>query len=407
MIAAGLPVGYGGRLNRARTGAKPPARTPMTATRVKVPLLDLKAQYAPIRDDVHAAVNEVLDSMAFIGGPFVQKFEGELAAYVGADHAVGVSSGTDALLVAMMALGVGPGTEVITSPYTFFATAGCIDRLGAQCVFVDIDPFTYNIDVTEIEAAITEKTKAIVPVHLFGQTADMAPIRAVAAKHDLPIVEDAAQAIGAKDSDGVMAGALGTVGCFSFYPSKNLGAAGDGGIITTNDGELAHKMSIMRNHGMEPAYHHDIMGGNFRLDGIQGAVLSVKLPHLDGWAAGRRANADHYRELFAAKGLSEVVALPAVREGVHHIYNQFTIRVASDTRDELLQHMRDNDVGCGIYYPSGCHTQPCLAHLGYKVGDFPKSEAAALETIAIPVFPELTDEQKVCVVDVIGEFFGA
>jgi dTDP-4-amino-4,6-dideoxygalactose transaminase len=379
----------------------------MTATKVKVPLLDLKAQYAPIRDAVHAAVDDVLDSMAFIGGPFVKKFEGELAAYVGAEHAVGVSSGTDALLVAMMALGIGPGDEVITSPYTFFATAGCIDRLGARCVFVDIDPATYNIDPAGIEAAITDKTAAILPVHLFGQTAEMVAIRAIAAKHNLPVIEDAAQAIGAKDNDGAMAGTLGNVACFSFYPSKNLGAAGDGGIVTTNDDALAHRMSIMRNHGMEPAYHHEIMGGNFRLDGIQGAVLSVKLPHLDGWAAARRANAVLYEGLFAARGLGELVSLPAVREGVHHIYNQFTIRVAADKRDGLLKHMRDNDIGCAIYYPSGCHTQPCLAHHGYSAGDFPHCEAASLETLAIPIYSELTDDLQNGVVDVIGEFFGA
>jgi len=363
----------------------------MTATRVKVPLLDLKAQYAPIRDAVHSAVDERLDSMAFIGGPYVKKFEGELAAYVGADHAVGVSS----------------GTEVITTPYTFFATAGCVERLGGRCVFVDIDPATYNINPAGIEAAITGKTAAIVPVHLFGQTAEMVAIRAIAEKHKLPVIEDAAQAIGAKDCDGAMAGSLGTVACFSFYPSKNLGAAGDGGIVTTSDGDLAHRMSIMRNHGMEPAYHHEIMGGNFRLDGIQSAVLSVKLPHLDGWAAARRSNAALYEELFSVRGLGDVVALPAVREGVHHIYNQYTIRVAADKRDGLMKYLRDNDIGCAIYYPSGCHTQPCLSHHGYKAGDFPNTEAAALETLAIPIYSELTDDLQRGVVDVIGEFFGA
>lgn len=379
----------------------------MTATRVQVPLLDLKAQYAPIRDQIHAAVAEVLDSMAFISGPYVQTFEKELAAYVGTKHAIGVSSGTDALLVAMMALGVGPGTEVITSPYTFFATVGCVERLGGRCVFVDIDPATYNIDAACIEDEITENTVAIVPVHLFGQTADMTAICDVARRHGLPVIEDAAQAIGAREPDGSMAGSLGRVGCFSFYPSKNLGAAGDGGIITTNDDELAHRMAIMRNHGMEPAYEHHLMGGNFRLDGIQGAVLSVKLPYLDGWADARRANACQYHELFAAKGLGEVVGLPAVRDGVHHIYNQFTIRVAADKRDDLLAHLRANGIGCAIYYPSGAHQQPCLAELGYRTGDFPLTEAAALETLAIPVFPELTDEQKHAVVDTIGEFFGA
>lgn len=379
----------------------------MTVTRVKVPLLDLKAQYEPIRDEVHRAVAEVLDSMAFIGGPYVQKLEGELSSYVGAKHGIGVSSGTDALLVAMMALGIGPGDEVITSPYTFFATAGCVDRLGATLKFVDIDPATYNIDPSRIEAAITPKTKAIVPVHLFGQCADMAAINEIACRHEISVIEDAAQAIGARDSDGRFAGNLGRVACFSFYPSKNLGAAGDGGMITTNDADLAHTMSIMRNHGMEPAYHHEIMGGNFRLDGIQGAVLSVKLPHLDAWAEGRRKNAALYREMFADRGLTEHVELPVEREGVHHIYNQFVVRVATEKRDPLLAHLRAHDVGCAVYYPSGCHTQPCLAHQGYKAGDFPLSEAAALSTLSLPIFGELSDEQRDTVVDVVAEFFGA
>jgi len=379
----------------------------MTVTRVKVPLLDLKAQYEPIRDDVHRAVAEVLDSMAFIGGPYVQKLEGELASYVGAKHAVGVSSGTDALLVAMMALGIGPGDEVITSPYTFFATAGCVDRLGAMLKFVDIDPATYNIDPALIEAAITPKTKAIVPVHLFGQCADMAAINEIACRNNLPVIEDAAQAIGARDADGRFAGNLGLIACFSFYPSKNLGAAGDGGMITTNDPELAHTMAIMRNHGMEPAYHHAIMGGNFRLDGIQGAVLSVKLPHLDAWAEGRRKNAALYREMFGDRGLLEQLELPYERPGVHHIYNQYVVRVATEKRDPLLAHLRAHDVGCAVYYPSGCHTQPCLAHQGYKQGDFPLSEAAALSTLSLPIFGELSDEQRDTVVDVVAEFFGA
>lgn len=379
----------------------------MTVTRVKVPLLDLKAQYAPIRDDVHKAVAEVLDSMAFIGGPYVQKLESELSGYVGAKHGIGVSSGTDALLVAMMALGIGPGDEVITSPYTFFATAGCVDRLGATLKFVDIDPATFNIDPALIEAAITPKTKAIVPVHLFGQCAEMAAINEIACKHELSVIEDAAQAIGARDADGRFAGNLGRIACFSFYPSKNLGAAGDGGMVTTNDDELAHTMSIMRNHGMEPAYHHEIMGGNFRLDGIQGAVLSVKLPHLDAWAEGRRKNAALYQEMFEARGLLEHLELPFVRPGVHHIYNQYVVRVATEKRDPLLAHLRANDVGCAVYYPSGCHTQPCLAHQGYKAGDFPISEAAALSTLSLPIFGELSDEQRDTVVDVVAEFFEA
>ncbi len=379
----------------------------MTATRLKVPLLDLHAQYAPLRDEIRAAVDDVFDKLAFVGGPYVQTLEKELAAYTGAAHGVGVSSGTDALLVAMTALGVGPGDEVITSPYTFFATVGCIARLGARCVFVDIDPKTYNIDATKLEAAITDKTKALVPVHLFGQCADMAAVNAVASKHGLPVIEDAAQAIGAKDADGRMAGSLGTIGCFSFYPSKNLGAAGDGGMITTSDDDLAHIMAIMRNHGMEPAYHHEMLGGNFRLDGIQAAVLSIKLKHLDAWADARRENACHYARLFEERGLTERVGLPYVRPDVHHIYNQYTIRVAADERDRLLDHLRAHDVGCAIYYPSGCHMQPALSSHGFAEGDFPVTEAAARETLAIPIYPELTDEHKSTVVDVIAEFYGA
>jgi dTDP-4-amino-4,6-dideoxygalactose transaminase len=379
----------------------------MTMTRIKVPLLDLQAQYAPLRAEIRTAVDGVFDKLAFIGGPYVQALEAELAAYTGATHGVGVSSGTDALLVALTALGVGPGDEVITSPYTFFATAGCIARLGARCVFVDIDPKTYNIDAGQIEAAITEKTKVILPVHLFGQCADMAAVNAIASKHDLPVLEDAAQAIGARDADCRMAGSLGTAGCFSFYPSKNLGAAGDGGLVTTSDDALAHTMSIMRNHGMEPAYHHEILGGNFRLDGIQAAVLSIKLKHLDSWADARRQNAEHYRELFTERGLDGAVTLPWVRPGVHHIYNQFVLRVAADKRDPLLAHLRSHDIGCAIYYPSGCHTQPALKDQGFKAGDFPQTESAALETLSIPIYSELTDEQKHCVVDVIAEFYGA
>lgn len=378
----------------------------MPSTRVKVPLLDLRAQYEPIRDEIRAAVEKVFDDLAFISGPYVQAFERQLASYVGARHAVGVSSGTDALLVALTALGVGPGDEVVTTPYTFFATVGCVTRLGARCVFVDIDPATYNIDVTRLQEALTPRTKVIVPVHLFGQTVDMAAVRAVAEPRGIPVLEDAAQAIGAKDSDGRMAGSLGTAACFSFYPSKNLGAAGDGGLVTTDDADLAHLMAIMRNHGMEPAYHHEIVGGNFRLDGIQGAVLSVKLKYLDGWAEARRRNAADYRALFAGRELDDVLTLPYERPGVHHIYNQFVVRVAGGRRDALAAHLKANDIGTAIYYPSGCHEQPALKHLGYRSGTFPLTEAAARETLALPIYGELTDDQKVAVVDAVAGFFG-
>jgi dTDP-4-amino-4,6-dideoxygalactose transaminase len=378
----------------------------MTATRVKVPLLDLQAQYAPLRAEMTAAFEEVVDKLAFISGPYVAKFEGEIAEYVGASHGVGVSSGTDALLVALMALDLGPGDEVITCPFTFFATAGCIVRTGARAVFVDMDPLTFNIDPAAIEAAITPNTKAIMPVHVFGQCADMAAINAIAAKHDLPVIADAAQAIGARDSDGRAAGSLGKAGCFSFYPSKNLGAAGDGGMITTNDADFAHRMSIMRNHGMEPAYHHEIMGGNFRLDGIQGAILSLKLKHLDGWAEGRRRNAVEWGERFADRGIDQCVTLPHARDGVFHVYNQYTIRVPDGKRDALMQHLRDRDIGCVVYYPSGCHTQPVMASQGFKAGDFPLTEQACAEVLSIPVFAELSDEQKDAVVEGLASFFG-
>jgi dTDP-4-amino-4,6-dideoxygalactose transaminase len=326
---------------------------------------------------------------------------------VGSTDAVSVSSGTDALLASLMALGIGPGDEVLVPTFTFFATAGSVSRVGATPVFVDVCPVCFNIDVNKAAAKITPRTRAIMPVHLFGQAADMDALMTLAADHDLRVIEDAAQAIGALDEGGRMAGSLGTAVCFSFYPSKNLGAAGDGGLVTTNDGDLAHTMSIMRNHGMEPAYHHEMLGGNFRLDGIQAAVLSIKLKHLDTWAEARRRNADHYHDLFAERGLGEVVGMPYVRPGVHHIYNQFTIRVAADKRDPLLAHLRANDIGCAIYYPSGCHMQPALKDCGYKAGDFPQTEAAALETLAIPIYSELTDEHKSSVVDVIAEFFGA
>lgn len=386
----------------------------MTATRVAVPMLDLAAQYAPIRDEIRALCEEVFDSCRFIGGPHVEGLESELAAFVGANHGVGVSSGTDALLVAFMALGIGPGDEVVTTPYTFFATGGCVARLGATPVFVDIDPVTFNIDPEGVRAAITPNTKAIVPVHLFGQCADMAAINAIAREAGIPVVEDAAQAIGAQDADGRRAGSLAEVACFSFYPSKNLGAAGDGGMITCADGDLAHTMAIMRNHGMEPAYHHEIIGGNFRLDALQAGVLRIKMKQLDGWAQARRKNADDYRALFTSKGLAAAdgagedaqgarVTLPAERPGVHHIYNQFVVRIADGKRDAVRETLRGANIGCDVYYPKPLHLQPCFAHLGYGEGSLPVSERAALETIALPIFSELTAEQKEAVVDTVAE----
>ncbi len=376
----------------------------MPATRVAVPLLDLKAQYAALRKELRPVVDEVFESQYFIGGPQVAALEQEIAAYTGARHAVGCTSGTDALLLALWAMGVGAGDEVVTSPYTFFATVGSVARLGARCRFVDIDPVTYNLDVPKVKAVLGRKTKAILPVHLYGQCVDMTALSALAADAGVPVLEDAAQAIGARDAGGGKAGSMGLAGCFSFFPSKNLGGAGDGGMITTSDDALAHKLAVMRNHGMEPKYHHKLLGGNFRLDALQAAVLRVKLKHLDGWHEARRRNAADYRRLFAAKGLGSAVTLPAERPGVYHIYNQFVIRVAASRRDGLVKHLHDAGVGCEIYYPVPCHLQACFASEGWKAGDFPQAEKAAKETLALPIYPELTAEQKGAVVDAVAEF---
>lgn len=365
---------------------------------MRVPLLDLRAQYAGIRDEVLSAVREVLESQQFILGPGVTAFEDEMAEYCGTKRAVGVSSGTDAILVALMALGVGPGDEVITAPYTFFATAGCISRLGARPVFVDIRPDTFNIDETAVAGALSERTKAIVPVHLFGRCAEMDPIREAAG--DIPVVEDAAQAIGS-EYKGRRAGAMGSLGCLSFFPSKNLGGAGDGGMVTTDDVELADKLRSLRNHGSKEKYRHELVGGNFRLDALQAAVLAVKLRHLDEWSAKRKANADRYRKLFAEAALApKIVELP--EEGPHrHTYNQFVIRVPPETRDRLRAVLKEQGIGHEVYYPLPLHLQECFRHLGYKEGDFPAAEAAARETLALPIYPELGDEQAAFVVDTI------
>jgi dTDP-4-amino-4,6-dideoxygalactose transaminase len=379
----------------------------MTATRVAVPLLDLKAQYAALRDEIRPVVDEIFESQYFIGGPHVGALEEEVAAYTGARHAVGVTSGTDAILLALWALGVGPGDEVITSPYTFFATVGSIARLGARCRFVDIEPDTYNLDASRLAAAITDRTKAIMPVHLYGQSVDMAAINKIACDHELPVVEDAAQAIGSRDAGGGKAGSMGLAGCFSFFPSKNLGGAGDGGLITTNDDGLAHRLRVMRNHGMEPKYFHKLLGGNFRLDALQAGVLRIKLKHLDAWHEARRKNAADYRRLFAAKGLGNAVGLPAERRGVYHIYNQFVIRVAAGKRDGLVQHLQQSGIGCEVYYPVPCHLQECFASEGWKAGDFPESERAAQQTLALPIYPELSAEQKAAVVDAVAEYLSA
>jgi len=364
---------------------------------MKIPLLDLKAQYAVIKDQVLAAVSEVLESQQCIGGPKVAELEEKIARISDCKFAVGVSSGTDAILNSLMSLDIGRGDEVITTPFTFFATVGCIARTGAKPVFVDIDPMTFNINANLIESAVTEKTKAIMPVHLFGQMADMDPIMKAAARHNLFVIEDAAQSI-TSTFKGKKAGSIGTAGCFSFFPSKNLGGIGDGGMIVTNDEELYHRLLIMRNHGSEPKYYHKYIGGNFRLDPIQAAALLVKLPYLDEWSQARRQNAAYYNENFK----DTVVQTPYVNPNCLMIYNQYVIRVPR--RDGLFAHLKEKGVGCEIYYPVPMHLQECFEYLGYKPGDFPESEKAAKEVLAIPVYSELTDEMQSCLVKILLEY---
>ncbi|MFZ0611960.1 MAG: DegT/DnrJ/EryC1/StrS family aminotransferase [Desulfobacterales bacterium] len=375
---------------------------------MKVPLLDLKAQYAGIRDEVLKVTAEVYDSQQFILGSRVEDLEKQIAAYCTTPYALGVSSGSDALLISLMAAGIGFGDAVITSPYTFFASAGSIARTGARPVFADIDPDTYNLSAAALErvlddlpAAEAKRVKAVMPVHLYGQCADMEPIRKIAAARHLLIIEDAAQAIGA-ESQGRRAGSFGEFGCFSFFPSKNLGAFGDGGIVTTGSEALYEKMKVLRVHGSKPKYHHRLIGGNFRLDALQAAVVSVKLTHLDRWSALRGKNARTYRRLFAAAGLDRI-QLPVERQG-RHVFNQFVIRVP-EKRDELRRHLQENGIGSEVYYPVPLHLQECFAYLGYRRGDFPASEAAADHTLALPIYPELTDDQLGYVVDTISKFY--
>ena len=365
---------------------------------MNVPLLDLKAQYATIRDEMTPALQAVMDSQYFINGPQVKELEKLLAEYCDCADAVGVSSGTDALLASLMTLGVSVGDEVITTPYTFFATGGCIWRTGARPVFVDIEPDTFNIDPSKIEAAITDKTKAIMPVHLFGQVAEMDPIVDIAAKRDLYVIEDAAQAIGATYK-GQKAGSFGTTGCFSFFPSKNLGGLGDGGMVVAKDADLPERLRQCRNHGSKPKYYHKWVGGNFRLDTLQAAGLIVKLRHLDDWSAKRRANAARYGELFAD---FEPVKTPVIRNHNVSIFNQYILRVPK--RDKLREFLKENNIGCEVYYPLSLHEQECFGDLGYKRGDFPESESAADETIALPIYAELTDEQICYVAGKVTEF---
>ncbi|HTD87007.1 MAG TPA: DegT/DnrJ/EryC1/StrS family aminotransferase, partial [Candidatus Binatia bacterium] len=383
---------------------------------MKVPLLDLQAQYASIKTAVDAAIAEVMASQQFILGPQVRQCEEAVAKYCSASEAIGVSSGTDALLACLMAEGIGPGDEVITTPYSFFATAGCVSRVGAKSVFVDVDPASYNINPHQIAARVSPKTKAIIPVHLFGQMADMEPIMRIARERKLIVIEDAAQAIGAEHR-GKRAGSIGEFGCFSFFPSKNLGAAGDAGLVVTNDKERAAQVRCLRNHGAEPKYVHRFIGGNFRLDSLQAAVVLAKLPFLDGWTASRENNARRYNQLFAESGLrvADTAAFAGKRWQVgtqvfvprwsedRHIYNQYVIRVRQ--RDELKSFLLSKGIGTEVYYPIPLHLQECFAYLGYKAGEFPESESAANETLALPVYAELTEGQARYVVESIKAFF--
>jgi dTDP-4-amino-4,6-dideoxygalactose transaminase len=367
----------------------------------QVPLLDLVAQYRPLRDDILAAITRVCDSQRFINGPEVEGLERELAAMIGVEDAVAVSSGTDALLVVLMALGIGPGDEVITPTFSFFATAGCVSRVGATPVFVDIDPVTFNVDPGAVARAVTPRTKAILPVHLYGLCADMPALEAIARRAGVPIIEDAAQAIGAA-SGGRQAGAMGLAGCFSFFPSKNLGAFGDAGLVTTTDRALGNELRLLRNHGAEPKYHHSRIGGNFRLDALQAAVLRVKAPHLAAWTEARRRNADRYRQLFASEGLDRAIELPVEPPGTHHIYNQFVIRTRD--RDALRDHLTRSGVGTEIYYPVPFHRQECFAGVPSSRGDFPVADLAAATALALPIYGELTDDDLRYVVAAIRDF---
>ena len=386
---------------------------------MKVPLLDLKPQYLALKKELDEAVLRVAESQYFILGPEVEKIENEFCEFLGCKYAIGVSSGTDALLLALMAIDLKPGDEVIVPTYSFFATAGVISRMNAKPVFVDSDPVTFNIDPSLIEEKVTSKTRAIIPVHLYGQSADMDPILKIAKKHKLYVIEDGAQAISAQYKDGKAAGTIGDIGCYSFFPSKNLGCFGDGGLVVTNNEKLAHSLRIKRVHGGEPKYHHKVIGGNFRLDAIQAAVLRVKLPYLNYWSESRRKNAELYNQLFIEAGLAEepgkidfdsknFVLLPKAKyknlKGLtnYHIYNQYIIRV--EQRDALRQYLTDNGISTEIYYPISFHQQECFADLNYKKKDFPVAEQAAETSIALPIYPELTNEQIKYLVDTIKQF---
>ena len=368
---------------------------------MNVPLLDLKAQYRGIKAEILAVMEAVCDEQGFVLGPRVAEFEKAAAHYTAGRHAIGCASGSDALLLALMAFGVGPGDEVITVPFTFFATAGAISRLGAKPVFVDIESDSFNIDPHRIETAITPRTKALIPVHLFGQCADMAAINGIAKRRGLRVIEDACQAIGAAQ-EGRRAGVLADVGCFSFFPTKNLGGFGDGGLMTTDDNGLADALAMLRVHGSRVRYLHEAVGINSRLDALQAAILHVKLKYLDQWTEGRRRNAERYRRLFADAQLLDRVLLPVTRPGNFHVYNQYTVRVRQ--RDELRNYLKEKGVGTEVYYPLPMHLQNCYHNLGYHKGSFPVSERAAEEVLSLPIYAELTEDQQAYVVQMIAEF---
>ena len=386
----------------------------------KVPLLDLKAQYAQIRAEVLPVIESVCASQHFILGEHVRAFESEVAQYCGASAGIGVSSGTDALLLALMAFGIGAGDEVITSPFTFFATAGTIARTGARPVFCDIDPETFNISAAAVESFIERqcrvdqgvlvnrwtggRIRALMPVHLYGRSADMDALVRIARAYGLRIIEDAAQAIGTEYSDGARVGSIGDIGCFSFFPSKNLGAFGDAGLCTTNDPDLAEHMRVLRVHGGKPKYFHAFIGGNFRIDELQAAILRVKLKHLDAWTEARQRNAAYYSAAFERAGLAPHIVTPRAPVAGRHIFNQYAIRAGR--RDELRAALTERGIGTEIYYPVPLHLQQCFAHLGYQQGDFPESERAAAETLALPVYPELSEAQLAHVVAAVAEFYG-
>jgi dTDP-4-amino-4,6-dideoxygalactose transaminase len=370
-----------------------------------VPLLDLGRQHQPLLDELTAALCRVCQTGAFVLGPEVKNLEQAIAAYCRVKHAIGCASGSDALLLALMACDIGPGDEVVMPSFTFFATASAAARLGAKPVFADIDPVTFNVDPGAVSRSITRNTKAVLPVHLFGQCAEMDTLRSIADSAKVPLIEDAAQSIGA-EWEGRRAGSLGAIGCFSFYPTKNLGGAGDGGMLTTNDDELAERLRLLRQHGMNPRYYHKVVGINSRLDSFQAAVLNVKLPHLDDWTSLRQTNAARYDDLFTEAGLDRVLTLPLARSNRRHVWNQYVVRIHDGRRDALRESLAKSKIGAEIYYPLGLHDQECFRYLGYKPGDLPETDRAAREVLALPIFPELTEEEQIRVVACIADFFG-